>query len=333
MKLEREELIRALESVEPGLSPAETVEQSSCFCFVTGRVYAFNMRLFCHAGSGLPDDMTGAIPAKSTLHAIKHMPDEYLNVSVEEGCFVLKGSGRKAGIRSSPVVIPIDKVERPETWTKLDESFSDAVSLVQGCAGKDPNKFVTTCVSVTPKWIEAFDNRQAARFKVDTGLTESCLVERDSIKHVVAAGISEVALTQSWIHFRSPEGVHISCRRFVEQFPALGSVYDVKGDKLILPKSLPEVVELAERFATEDRDSPKITVEVKKNKIRFTAEGVTGYAISWRDVQYSGAERKFSLPPDVLKGLAEKGGSCVVSDQRIVVNGGRWRYAVALGVV
>ena len=47
MKINRMNLLNVLESVHPGLSKRDMVEQSACFVFQGGRVITFNDEIAC----------------------------------------------------------------------------------------------------------------------------------------------------------------------------------------------------------------------------------------------------------------------------------------------
>ena len=61
MKINREELLNQLESVLPGLSTREIIEQSSCFVFMNKEVITYNDEISCSHKSRL--DIEGAIVA------------------------------------------------------------------------------------------------------------------------------------------------------------------------------------------------------------------------------------------------------------------------------
>ena len=53
MKIDREEFLKQLESVLPGYSTKEVIEQSSCFVFKKGRVYTYNDEIACSQTTSL----------------------------------------------------------------------------------------------------------------------------------------------------------------------------------------------------------------------------------------------------------------------------------------
>jgi hypothetical protein len=64
-RINREEFLRNLESVEPGLSPREILEQSSCFIFQKGWIKTFNDEVACKIKS--PLKLEGAVQAAPLL--------------------------------------------------------------------------------------------------------------------------------------------------------------------------------------------------------------------------------------------------------------------------
>lgn len=332
-KVGREDFLHALESVTPGLSPKEVIKQSSCFVFAGGRVHSYNEMTACSAPSLLPKEVTGAVHAKPLIKALSQLVDDAVRVKVTDKKLIVKGHKREIGvIMEAEVVLPYASVPRPERWSPLHESFSDALSIVQECAGKDTKYFLATCVHVNPRFLEAFDNCQLCRYKIKCGVKEACLVERESLKHVVASGVDEVAESPAWLHFRSPDGLEISCRRFLEQFPEIGHAFDVEGEAVELPRSLPESVDLADVFASEDKDGGLVVVTVKSGEMTLLGEGVTGYALDRQEVAYHGKDMTFAVAPKLLKSIAEKSSRCVMASDRLMVDGGTWRYVTVLQV-
>ena len=74
MKIQREELIRKLESVQPGLAVRETIEQSSTFVFYHGDVHTLNDEVYCRCPSGLDPKAKAAVPAgeRAYMEGVPH---------------------------------------------------------------------------------------------------------------------------------------------------------------------------------------------------------------------------------------------------------------------
>jgi len=329
VKILKDDFLHALESVTPGLSHKDTIEQSSCFVFKGGQVHTFNQKVYCRCDLEL--GVEGAVSAKPLLKLLTKLTDESVSVSVKDGHLRIKYQDGAINHRlQQEILLPVDQVPHPDEWLPLPEQFSDALDLVQECAGTDLKKYVTTCVHVHPKYLEATDSVQAARYRLKTGVKTPCIVERDTLKCVVASGVSEVAESESWLHYRSKEGLVIYCRRMLEEYADLGDCYLVEGDRAVLPKSLAEAADKAEVFSSEDKDDGRLLVEIRSGRIKVFGQGVSGFAEEFKDAAYEGPDLKFLIAPKILTRIVEKGQEIIIGPTRIMIDGGSHRYVTAL---
>ena len=184
MRVNREELLKVLQSVSPGLAAKEILEQSSCLVFLDGKVATFNDEVACSRKS--PLDLTGAVKAKPLLELLGKLAEDDIEVEQSNGELLVKGKRRKAGVRmEAEVMLPVDAVEEPDEWMKLPAEFSEAVSIVHTCASGEESQFVLTCVHIHPEYLEACDKLQVVRYPLETGVEESTLVRAESLRKIV----------------------------------------------------------------------------------------------------------------------------------------------------
>lgn len=333
--VKREDFLRCLESVRPGLSTREILEQSHCFIFQDGNVTTFNGQIACRAPSLLDKSVEGAVQAKPLLDVLGKIPDEELDIGMTEGGLVLKGK-RKKVVMSLEAQISLDTslIEEPETWVELPPTFGEAVHLVQECASNDSTK-QEHYLNIHPKWLEATDQIQVCRWRIRTGITTPTQVRKDDIKHITQLGMSEFSETQSWLHFRNPSGLILSCLKFVDEYltPDISEVLKVTGTPTSLPKTLAEAAERAEIFSKENQDNNLVQVEMNKGKLRIKGQGNAGYYLESKTVQYDGPSLKFLIAPSLLKELTKRHNECQVTQERLIVEGPRWKYVACLGSV
>lgn len=330
MRVSREEFLQCLESVQAGLAPREIMEQSTCLIFKTGSVYSYNGEVFCQAKSKLSKDITGAVKATPLLETIRKLLEDEVEIEQKEGELVISGKRKQAGIRmEKDILLTVDEVEKPTSWHKLHEDFNDAIALVQGCAGRDETQFALTCIHLHPKWIEACDRYQITRYRMPTGVSDKTLVRKDSIKHIVALGVTEFSETASWLHFRN-DRVQLSCRRFLEDYPDLKPYLDVQGQQAKLPKGLQEAVERADVFSQENADYNFVGVELSPGWLKLRGEGASGWYTEKKKIDYAGRTFSFMISPKILSELAKKYNTCEVSEDKLKVNGGKWKYVTVL---
>jgi len=328
--VKRESLLNQLLAVQPGLADREIIEQSSCIAFVKGRAFTYNDEVACSAE--VPLKLTGAIPAKTLLSILGKMPDEDLEVEEDAAEIVFKGKGRRFKLRKeAKIALPVDKLETPDSWLKLPKHFAEAIEMVRHSASSDKSRFKLTCVHLSTEHIEACDNFQLSRFRVKTGLKKSVLVKKSSIEHIVGMGMTEMAETDTWLHFRNPAGVVLSCRRYVEKYHDVDGVLKDKGKPIVLPKRLGDAADRASVFSAEAASDNQVRVRLSEGVLRIRGVGEVGWYSETRKVTYDGPELEFLIAPSLLGQIADKFREAFVSSDQLRVEGPEWVFVTCLG--
>jgi hypothetical protein len=334
MKINREELLKQLQAVTPGLSPKELIEQSSCFVFKDNKVITYNDEIACIHDCCLAAE--GAIMAKSFITILQKLSEEELEVEQVDGELILSGKRRKVGVRmEQEILLPIDTLEQPKHWQDLSEDFNDAVKRVKFCAGNDMSQFITTCINITPDFLEASDNYQAGRFTVTTGIKDSILVKKTSLSYIVSLDMTQMSETKSWIHFKNPSGLVLSCRKYIEDYPTeeLSKHLQVKGTKTQLPKGIKDAVAKAEVFSMENVDDNFVTIHLQENKLRIKGKGVSGWYTESKKIKYKGEEMSFTISPQLLADVSKNYNECEITKDKIKVNSGKFSYVTVLNPI
>ena len=280
--------------------------------------------------------MDGAVQAEPLLGILRKLTEESINVTNQDEEFIIEGKRRKAGIRmENEILLPVDRIEQPEDWKDLPEDFNDAVQIVIQCAGDDESQFRLTCVHLTPTHIEASDNFQVSRYSLDTGIKEPALVRRDSIKHIIELGMTQFCETESWIHFRNPANLTLSCRRYADEaggFPDLSPILDFKGEPTTLPAGLVDAVEKAEVFSQENTEENQVIIQLKPGKLRIRGEGNFGWFTETKSLKYKGGALSFRISPKLLVDLVGRHNECEITSDRLKVDGGDFIYVTSLSL-
>lgn len=329
MKINRENLLNDLNLVKAGLSAREFIEQSSCFTFKDGKVMTFNDEVACRKAVDLK--ITGAVQAQSLLEILAKLEEEELLVEETDGELEFRGKRKMFGVvKDAEIFLPIDRVEMPDKWTPLPKEFTEAVGLVQHCASTDQSRFLLTCIHLSPDLVEACDNHQVMRVAIKTGLTSDILVRATSLEPLTTLGMTKVAMTKSWIHFKNEEGLVYSCRRYVEDYPVLDKLFEVKGHKVSLPKGLVQASERASVFASDKLGDPTVKVVLQEDMIEVAGEGLTGWYRERKKVSYTGPRLEFLIAPQLLQHISQKYDEAYIGTDKLRVKGERWQYASVL---
>ena len=230
------------------------------------------------------------------------------------------------------ILLPVDQIDLPKKsdWTKLPDSFCEAVEVVRQCVGKDEGSFSMTCVHIHPKHIEASDNYQVTRYKIKTGFSKSVLVRHETMLHVGSLAVTEFAECDSWIHFRGASDgdkgrLVVSCRKYEEEFPNLDSILKMEGIKVTLPKRIVEAAATASVFSSENLEGNLVSITIKPGKLILRGEGANGWYTESKSLKkYKGPKMKFMIQPALLKDIMARGHECEVSPERLKID--CWTY-------
>lgn len=335
MKIDREEFLRRLESVQAGLSKREILEQSDCFIFQSRRVVTYNDEVSCRGPSGLDDSFQGAAKADKLLEVLREYPDEEVEVEQTESAIRVSAKRRRSEVRmEADVVLPVDQVERPAkgSWRKLPNDFGDAVALVQPCASVGGASPIFCFVNVAPDWLEACDNLQMCRWTTKTPIESPFLLRQDSVKHVTALGMIELAQTGSWAHFRNGGGVILSCRRYMDEYDSdsIDKFLSASGPPVQLPRGLADAAKRCQIFSMEDPKFNRVRVDVEPGRVIVSGEGSSGRHMEWSKASYKGKPLSFRISPVLLMEIVKEHADVQLCPGLLKVDGGRFRYAACL---
>lgn len=332
--INREKFLGALEAVMPGINKREVIEQSSCFVFKDKRVITFNDETACFMPVGIT--LTGAVQAQILLDLLRRTDAEEITVLTEEGKegreFVVKSKRGRAGFRfEAEVVLPVDKIEIPAKFSDLPSDFMEALNLVQHSASTDESLFAITCIHIAPKFIEATDRVQVARYPLNTGVTESLLIRKTAISPIIQCGMTQYHVAKEWLWLRNPLGLIVAIRRHTDSFVNLTPVLSLEAGKpLTLPASLGEIVERASIFSKESATEDMLTVQLEPGKLRIKAVGASGWYKEHRKIDYTGPSIEFIVPPNLLTAIAKRGSECEVTRDKLKVGSGKFTYITCL---
>lgn len=303
--------------------------QSNCVVMRRGWFYTLSREIACAVPSGLPETIDEAIEAERLIEYLKGIKDDEITVVVEDKTLTIKGSNREKSRMAlmEEVLLPIDSVERANTYLPITQQFSEAVDLAQKCTLKRA-EFLKACIHIHPKYVEGSDNTRLLRYPIKNFVRQSVLVRGESIKAITQLGMTKAAETESWLHFRNPMGLRVSVRKWeMKKYPDFGPILAMRGRPIVFPKNITEAADIAALFAEETEG---IRLTTRKNQIHIQSGDVSGEYERIIDAQYSGPEISFRIPPKLLIELIDKGTNCELTDCSLRMEGDRFIYVAGL---
>jgi len=337
MEVERDKLINELRTVEVGVAPKKTVEQSDCFVFRKGEVMTYNDEVACHTDCSL--SITGAIHAETMLRMLMKWPEKTITFKRAAGQLKFKGKGRRGHFKTEDkITLPIQDVETPKKWQEIPKGFIDAITQVSGCYKRSAESPHLCCINFTPKWIEACDGAQAGRCVMATPFKSPTLLKGSAVKQITALYMTHIGFTDNWVHFKaagiwSEAELVISCHVYIDEYPSddLTAIFKTKASPATLPAGLKEMVDRLTVFADTDA-SQWLEVEVTADYVKVTGQGSQGSQTERKKIKYEGKPVGFRINPQLLRELTDKNDKCSISDKVIKVQKGAFEYITSVWV-
>lgn len=342
MRVERAGFLSRLEQAVAGLASKDSIQQASCFCFLDNHVVTFNDEVAVRVPlDGLGFTITGAVAAKQLLDVLAKLPETDVDIFVDDGHFTIKSMGggrRKVKIRmEAEVALPIGSVDPVSDWSPLHEDFGEAVETVYACAERSTDSdFKLQCVNVTPTHLETCDNYQLIRYNIETAIKKQFLAKASSLHAIGGMGMTHISETRSWVHFKNANGVILSCRRYLEDYPDFSPLLSMDGcQPITLPGGLAEAVQCAEVFSSMNAvdTQKKVVVRLRPGAMRLEGRSVGGEYTEMKEVAYDGPEIAFMIDGKMLIDISKKHNTCKVSEKHLKVDAGRYIYVTCLGIV
>ena len=183
--------------------------------------------------------------------------------------------------------------------------------------------------------MEASDNYQVGRFRLKTGIKNSILVRRNSLKHIVSLDMTQFSETKSWLHFKNPSDLILSCRKYIEDYPTddITKYLKAKGTKTQLPKGIKDAVDKAEVFSAENVEDNVVVVHLQRGKIKIKGRGISGWFSEIKKIHYKGEEMAFSIAPQLLADLSQNYNDCEITKDKLKVESGKFSYVTVLNPI
>lgn len=333
MKINKQNLLIALEIVKPGLASKELIEQSTSFCFISGSVVTYNDRI--SVSCPVEDlELEGAVNATELYAYIKKVKQDEITAEIEDSEILLKAGRSKVGLTlHEEIVLPVKEIGEIKKWKKLPDDFAAGLHLTMGSCSRNMSDPVLTCVHINKDRLEGSDNMRISDYTLISKVpVKAFLLPADTCAQVVKMVPSEIAAGEGWVHFRSPQnGAVLSCRIFEEEYPDVKQFLDVEGIDITFPKNLPKLIDKAGIFSKRDHTLDEtIEIKIESNKLFVSSKSDSGWFKESVRILYKGDDIEFSITPYLLQDILKQTFTGVISDNCLLFKGENWNYVSLL---
>lgn len=334
MKINRKELLTALEKVKPGIGKSDRIGQFNSFAFMEDHIVTYNDEIsISHPleNSG----MEGAINAEEMYKILKKLKADELELDVVKNEVQLVCGKMKAGMAlHEEIDLPLEEIKTEGRWRRLPDNFVELLGFAVLACAQDMVRPLLACVHFNKGVIQGTDGLKVAQCELSKALpTDPFLIPATSVKQVMRLKPTKIHGGEGWAHFKNEEGTVISCRTFEDDYLPLDGYLDVDGIDVIFPEDMLEVLDRASVFAHRDSVlDEQVSLKITKNKIVVKGRSETGWFEEAMKIDYTGDPVKINIAPyalaDILK--TNSGRECIIGENSVKFEGPGWQYVTVL---
>lgn len=334
MKINKNELLKALEIVKPGLANKEIIQQSSSFAFINNHIVTYNDEISVKFPvKNL--QIEGAIEAETFYKILSKLKTEEIELNVSDKEIQIKSKRSKIGLPlENKINLPLEEIGKRKKWNPLPENFIEALEFVSFTVSKDMSRPILTNVHVNKNGnIESSDNYRLTRYNVNELQVSTFLLSGMVVNQLIKYELTDIAEGDGWIHFKTVDKAIISCRIVEDKYPDISNYINSKFKNTInFPKLLKSTLEKALIFAKREIFiDEKVYINIKDKKITISSKSNTG---AWfkesLNIKYTGEEINFIINPKFLMDILKSLNSCELDDAMLKFSGNNWIHIVVL---
>src|SRR4030042_2317477 len=333
--MKRQDLLKALEIVKPGLSKKSNIEEASSFAFMNGEVVTYNDEISLRHPS--PElNLTGAIQADELYQLLAKIKKDEIELTQEKNEIVIQSGKMTAWlVIKSEITLPIDQIGSISKWQDIPEDFFYLLKFAAGACSRDTFRPILTAVHVNGNIIEGSDNFRIIYGKLKNLVeVNEFLLPAASALQVIKLEPTKIAEGTGWIHFKTDEGTVMSCRVFQDEYPKIEHLLQVEGTEVSLPGNLDEIIDKACVFI-QDKSILDMAVKITltgNDRTFVESKSETGRFKEEANIRYKGVPIVFSITPYLLKDKLTETSTCIIWDRMVKFEGENWIYITALQI-
>jgi DNA polymerase III sliding clamp (beta) subunit (PCNA family) len=320
MKINREEFLKVLALVRPGLSKKEIVEQSIHFIFDGENISTYND--YICISHPFKTDFKCSIKAEEFYKLLQSMKEDNIIIDCDKDMLVkINGKSSRAGLTAIKEGKIDEYIKELDTknikrWRVLPKDFIEGVFLCMFSVSKDMTSGTLSCLSIKDDNISSSDNLRISRYTMEDSIKNEVLIPLQSVIELVKYPVVKYCLVDSWIHFKTEEGIIFSSRIMKGDFPDIDNFFELKGTSIKLPKELQSALQMTKIVVENSIDviDQKIEINISKELITCRGDGNTSWAEKDVPCIYKGKEIKFLVNPVFFTEILNKTVSVVIGE-------------------
>jgi hypothetical protein len=334
--MEKNELLRILKAVKPGLASKGIIEQFTHFIFSGEAVMTYNDEVCI--SHPLKTNFQCSVVAEDLYKTLSETKkNEAVKLEMENGHLIIKTGKRMSKLsteveKDAEKMIDMLELDKIGEWQSLPDEFLKALFLCMFSASKDMTKGKATCVCISNEFVLSTDDVRISLYTLPKSTEFFTLIPARSVQDLVNYDIVEVNLQKNWIHFRTKDKVMFSARIMEDVFP-VEEAFDflnVEGEQFSLPEGLKDLVNSVTFMAEGQIDTEKrVELIIKKDTILCKAQKSVGEIEDSVDFE-SNREFHFFINPFFLSQVLEKATTMTTTENVAYFHSDNFEHLISL---
>ncbi len=319
-----------LDHVKPGTGGV--VSEGMAYFFFTGEsIVSYNNVI--SISHPFKTDFETFVKADSFHKLINRITIDDINMEVINGKLRTKAkqvNSNLATIHDQDVSDRIDNVTKSlekVKWRKLPTGFIDGALLCSFIASTNEAQQTLTCVKVEDNTISSSDNIRLSHFTMKSKMMPM-LLKANEVKNLAQTNPTHYGKGGSWLHFKNADGCIFSIRQVKGKFPDFTSFLNFDGEKIELPASITEGLDITAIIM--DSAMPYIKITLKNGACYISATSDEGTIKHRSKIDYAGRDLSFSINPDFLKEMMKHSAEITLSDSMARIESGSFIMITSL---
>lgn len=335
MKVKREELLKILAAVKPGLAKKELVEQATHFIFAGKNIITYNDRICI--SHPFETDFSCSVKADDFYKLLLKMEADEVELVYDKDVLLIKSGKVKSGMAASKDTKVLDLVDLLELdkqkWLTIPEGFTEGIYLCMFSISKDVSQGFLSCLGVQGDMIMSSDDVRISSYKMKSKIKKNFLIPLTSVIELIKFKPIKYSVSDAWVYFKTEDDVCFSSRNVEGEFPDLQEYFKTEGLELKLPKELRSAIDLTMIMAEGEVDlSKKISVSIGPDGITCRGEKETGWVEKEVEFKYKGKKITFFINPQFFGQVLSKSTVMTLGEGKALFESDQFKHIMSLPV-
>lgn len=345
MIINKEELVKTLSLLKPGLNKKEISQQTCHFVFADNQIFTYNGKICIMHPFACEEEFS--IRGEEFYRLISGISEEEIEITM----ITSEKKGKRIKIKSDStnsemavlaedqktVITNVEKLQKGMgKWKKLPEDFLEAISLCHFSTSPDLTTDVKACIHFEKNKAYSSDNYRISIFALNDSLDTIINIPGKSAVELINFPVVEYCFSNEWICFRTEEDVVFCCSTINGSFPT------EKAEKIFASLEELSTIELPSEdmkqlisdvliLATDESNAGKIVfVRLSNNELFIKTENELGFIEKVMDVDYESEEVSFKINSKLFVQILDKSCEMYIGENVLFFITNNFQHALGL---